>query len=122
MSVNGTTRRRLAIEIVDATAQATLDVLIRAGWLNVVDLPEREGSDGGCCAVCGAPGAAAAAAADDEDIGVLCLRCTRIAERLERSFEEAARRARREFRDQLPRMILDLQAGGEEPVFYRGFE
>lgn len=54
--------------------------------------------------------------------GPACVICRSVADRIERRFDEGARRHWREFRGQLPQMVRDIRGGADEPTFYRGFE
>lgn len=51
-----------------------------------------------------------------------CRVCIVAAERLDGLFDTSVLKHRTEFLEQLPRMVRDVRAGGDEPVFYRGFE
>lgn len=112
-------RRRVLVEVAEAAAEGVLEVLVKAGQIQIVDAPPPPETRP--CAVCG-EAADVAHMPIHADLGHICVICQTTAERLERQFRDAARKAYTEFRAQLAQLIRDARAGAPDPTFYRGFE
>lgn len=122
---------RLTVEVRPGHGKIVRNILAglaQAGALIVRELPadaEPPGAPAGAsapCDVCGTPTSADRLQTHKHVDGRICPTCHAGVEKITRSFREGALRAYEEMRSQIPRMVLDLRNGADEPTFYRGFE
>lgn len=114
--------KRIIVQALDAAAQATLEVLAKAGMITIADdSPAPSAPVGKGCALCGAI-VPLALHPKHPGLGALCPLCLAATDRLHGRFQAAALKSYQEFRGQLPRMVKDVRSGNVEPTFYQGFE
>ncbi len=115
----GVGRAELPTAVISIPVHRLAEALEGMGYRVALDDQERSGQKR-VCPTCREEVTELRAHPDcEQDVCTLCWAAAdRIAARFQRDFE----RHRRDFRSQLPQMVVDVRSGADEPTFYRGLD